>query len=71
MKVKLKVWALWSVIVDGGADQQEEMVVLATLCGAVRSEMVLTIAKKVTTKEVWDAIMTMRVSDDRMKKATM
>jgi hypothetical protein len=71
MKVKLKVWALWSVIVDGGADQQEEMVVLAALCSAVRSEMVLMIAKKVTTKEVWDAIMTMRVSDDRMKKATM
>jgi hypothetical protein len=71
MKVKLKVWALWSVIVDGSADQQEEMVVLAALCGAVRPEMVLTIATKVTTKEVWDVIMTMRVSDDRMKKATM
>jgi hypothetical protein len=71
MKVKLKVWALWSVIVDGGADQQEEMVVLDALCGAVPPEMMLTIAKKVTTKEVWDAITTMRVSNDRMKKATM
>jgi hypothetical protein len=51
MKVKLKAWALWSVIEDGGADQQEEMMVLDALCGAVPPEMVPTIAKKDMTKE--------------------
>jgi hypothetical protein len=35
MKVKLKARALWSVIENGGADQQQEMMVLDALCGAV------------------------------------
>jgi hypothetical protein len=37
---------------------------------AVPPEMVSTIAKKETTKETWDAITTMRVDNDRVKKAT-
>jgi hypothetical protein len=70
MKVKLKPRALWSVIEDGGANQQEEMMTLDALCGAVPPEMVLTIAKKETAKEAWDVIVTMRVGDDHVKKAT-
>jgi hypothetical protein len=50
MKVKLKARALWSVIEDGGADQQEEMMALNALCGAVPPEMVPTITKE-TAKE--------------------
>jgi hypothetical protein len=46
------------------------MMALDALCGAVPPEMVPTISKKETAKEGWDAIMTMRVSDDRVKKAT-
>jgi hypothetical protein len=69
VKVKLKARALWSVIENGGADQQEEMMVSGALCGAVPLEMVSTIAKKETVKEAWDAIATMRVGDDRVKKA--
>jgi hypothetical protein len=68
--MKLKARALWSIIENGGADQQEEMMVLDALCGAVPPEMVPTIAKKETAKEAWDAIVTMRVGDDRVKKAT-
>jgi hypothetical protein len=71
MKVKLKAWALWSVIENGGADQQEEMMALDALCGVVSPEMVPTIAKKETAKKAWDAIATMRVGDDRVKKATV
>jgi hypothetical protein len=51
MKVKLNVWALWSVIEDGGTDQQEEMMALNALCGAVPPEMVPMITKKETAKE--------------------
>jgi hypothetical protein len=50
MKVKLKVHALWSVIENGGVDQQEEMMVLDALCRAVPPEMVPTIAKKEMAK---------------------
>jgi hypothetical protein len=51
MNVKLKVRALWSMIENDGADQQEEMMVLDTLCDVVSSEMVPTITKNETAKE--------------------
>jgi hypothetical protein len=70
MKVKLNARALWSIIEDGGADQQEEMMVLDALCGVIPPEMVPTIAKKETTKEAKDVITTMRIGDDRVKKVT-
>jgi hypothetical protein len=68
MKVKLKEHALSSVIEDGDVDQQEEMIALDALCGVVPSKMVPMIAKKEMAKEAWDAIATMRVGDDRVKK---
>jgi hypothetical protein len=59
-------------IENGGADQPEEMMTLDALCGAVPPpEMVPTIAKKEMAKEAWDAIATMRVGDDRVKKVTV
>jgi hypothetical protein len=71
MKMKLKAQALWSVIEDGSTDQQEEMMALDAMCGAVPPEMVPMIAKKETAKEAWDAIVTMRVGDDHVKKVTV
>jgi hypothetical protein len=44
---------------------------LDALCGTVPLEMVPMITKKATTKEAWDTIRTMRVGDDRVKKATV
>jgi hypothetical protein len=41
---------------------------LDTMCGVVQLKMVLTIATKDMAKEVWDAIATMRVDDDHVKK---
>jgi hypothetical protein len=70
MKVKLKARALWSVIENDNVDQHEEMMALDALCSAVPPEMASTIAKKEMAKEAWDAIATMRVDDDRVKKAT-
>jgi hypothetical protein len=46
------------------------MMALDALCGTVPPEMMPTIAKKETAKEAWDAIMTMRVGDVRVKKTT-
>jgi hypothetical protein len=70
MKVKLKARTLWSVIENDGTDQQEEIMSLDALCGAVPPELVPTITKKETAKEAWDAIASMRVGDGRVKKAT-
>jgi hypothetical protein len=71
MMVKLKARALWSIIENGGADQQEEMMALDALCSMVPPEMVPMIAKKETANEACDAIVTMRVGVDRVKKATV
>jgi hypothetical protein len=47
------------------------MMAIDALCGAVPPEMVPTIAKKEMAKEVWNAILTMRVSDDHVKEVTV
>jgi hypothetical protein len=47
------------------------MMSLDALCDAVPPEMVPTIAKKEMAKEAWDAIVTMRVGNDCVKKAMM
>jgi hypothetical protein len=47
------------------------MMALDTLCSAIPPEMVSMITKKETTKEVWDAIVTMRVDNDRVKEMMM
>jgi hypothetical protein len=47
------------------------MMALDTLVSAVTPEMVATMADKKTVKEAWDAITTLRVSDDRVQKAAV
>jgi hypothetical protein len=47
------------------------MMVLDSFCSTVPPKMVPTFAKKETAKEVENAITTMRVANDSMKKATM
>jgi hypothetical protein len=71
MRVKLKARGLWVTVDKGEADLQEDMMVMDALLSAVPPEMVATVAEKKTktVKEAWDAIATMRVGSDRIKKA--
>jgi hypothetical protein len=64
MRVKLKERGLWDAVNKGGADPQEDMMALDALVSTVPPEMVATVADKKSVKEAWDAIPTMRVSDD-------
>ncbi|XP_078437272.1 uncharacterized protein LOC144707891 [Wolffia australiana] len=70
MKVKLKARMLWTIIENGGAEPHEEMQALDVLCSAVPPEMWPMITSKETAKEAWDAIATMRIGDDRVKKTS-
>ncbi|XP_078433074.1 uncharacterized protein LOC144704507 [Wolffia australiana] len=70
MRVKLKARLLWSAIEEGGAEPHEEMQVVDALCSAVPSEMWPVIAEKETAKEAWEAIATMRIGDDRVRKTS-
>jgi hypothetical protein len=58
MKVKLKTRVLWSVVEKGGADVEEDMMTVDTLCSAVPLEMVHLVVKMETVKEAWDTIAT-------------
>jgi hypothetical protein len=69
MRVKLKVWGLWVTVDKGDVDPQEDMMALDTLVLTVPPKMLATVADKKTAKKAWDAIATMRVGDDRVKKA--
>ncbi|CAA6669934.1 unnamed protein product [Spirodela intermedia] len=70
MKVKLKAQLLWTAIEKGGVEPHEDMQALDALCSAVPPEMWPVIANKETAKEAWEAIATMRIGDDRVKKAS-
>ncbi|CAA7408159.1 unnamed protein product [Spirodela intermedia] len=70
MKVKLRARLLWIAIEKGGVEPHEDMQALDALCSAVPPEMWPVIANKETAKEAWEAIATMRIGDDRVKKAS-
>jgi hypothetical protein len=40
------------------------------ICSTVPPEMISTLATKASVKEAWDCIKTMRVGDDRIRKAS-
>ncbi|CAA7409286.1 unnamed protein product [Spirodela intermedia] len=70
MKVKLRARLLWTAIEKGGIEPHEDMQALDALCSAMLPEMWPVIANKETTKEAWEAIATMRIGDDCVKKAS-
>lgn len=70
MKLKLQARCLWDVIEEDDADFQDDRSVLEAICSAVPEEMVPTLATKATAKEAWEAIRTMRIGDDRVRKST-
>src|SRR6266540_934976 len=70
MKVMLQARGLWEACDLGGVSHQDDRMALEALIRAVPPEMVSTVAVKATAKEAWDAIKTLRVGNDRVRKAT-
>ncbi|CAA7392031.1 unnamed protein product [Spirodela intermedia] len=70
MKVKLRARLLWTAIEKGGVEPHEDMQALDALCSAVPAEMWPVIADKETAKEAWEAIATLRIGNDRVKKTS-
>ena len=70
MKVKLRARLLWTAIEKGGVKPHEDRQALDALCSAVPPEMWPVIADKETAKEAWEAIATMRIGDDRVRKTS-
>ncbi|XP_066346143.1 uncharacterized protein [Miscanthus floridulus] len=72
MKLKLQSRYLWEAIKgdDDDIDHHDERSAMEAICSAIPQEMVLTLGNKRTAKEAWEAIRTMRLGDDRVRKAT-
>ena len=70
MKVKLRVQLLWTAIEKGGVKPHKDMQALDALCSVVPPEMWPVIADKEKATEAWEAIATMQIGDDRVKKTS-
>ncbi|XP_066392286.1 uncharacterized protein [Miscanthus floridulus] len=70
--IKLKVQSryLWDAIEDEDVNFHDDSSALEAICSGVPQEMVPTLATKPSTKEAWEAIRTMRIGDDRVRKLT-
>jgi hypothetical protein len=68
MKIKLQARCLWGIIDSGGGvvELHEDRKAL----DAVPVEMISTLVTKEMAKAAWDCIKTMRVSNDRIHKAS-
>jgi uncharacterized membrane protein YgcG len=54
----------------GNVELHEDRMALDAICSAVPAEMISTLATKGTAREAWDCIRTMRVGNDRIRKAS-
>jgi hypothetical protein len=68
MKVNMESQGVWDGI-EGAGSFSEDRTALAAILRAVPPEMHSTLAVKVTTKEAWDAIKSMRVGNARFREA--
>lgn len=68
MKVMLQARGLWEAIEFGADDFQEDRMALEAILHAVPLEMMASLAVKRTAKEAWEAVRTMRVGTDRVRK---
>ncbi len=72
MKIKLRARCLWDAVECGRAavELHEDRMALDGICSTVPPEMISTLATKASVKEAWDCIKTMRVGEDRIRKAS-
>jgi hypothetical protein len=70
MKLKLESRYLWEAIEDEDVDYHDDRSALEAICSGVPQEMVPTLATKPSAKQAWEAIRTMRIGDDRVRKST-
>jgi hypothetical protein len=70
MKLKMQARHLWEAVEDDDVDFHDDRTTLEAICSCVPPEMVPTLATKLSTKEVWEVIRSMRIGDERVRKST-
>ncbi|XP_066341547.1 uncharacterized protein [Miscanthus floridulus] len=61
---------LWDAVEYDDVEFDDDRSALDAICSTVPAEMVPALATKLTAKEAWEAIKTLRIGDDRVRKAT-
>ena len=70
MKLKMQARCLWEAVEFDDVEFDDDRNALDAICSAVPEEMVPALATKASDKEAWEAIKTLRIGDDRVRKAT-
>ncbi|WVZ76857.1 hypothetical protein U9M48_024783 [Paspalum notatum var. saurae] len=70
MKIKLEARCLWNAIDPGNVELHVDRMALDAICGAVPPEMISSLATKPSARAAWESLRTMRVGDDRIRKAS-
>ena len=70
MKLKMQARHLWEAVEDEDVDFHDDRSALEAICSGVPQEMVPTLATKPSAKQAWEAIRSMRIGDDRVRKST-
>ncbi|XP_072147529.1 uncharacterized protein [Setaria viridis] len=70
MKLKLEARCLWDIVENGAVEWHEDRTTLEAICSGVPVEMHPTLTNKESAKAAWEAIRTMRIGDDRVRKST-
>jgi hypothetical protein len=66
MKLKLQARHLWDAV-----EFDDDRNALDGICNTVPEGMILVLATKATAKEAWEAIRTIHIGDNRVRKATV
>ncbi|XP_066323684.1 uncharacterized protein [Miscanthus floridulus] len=70
MKLKMQARYLWEAVEDDDVDFHDDRSALEAICSTVPQEMVPTLATKPIAKEAWEAIRTMRIGEEWVRKST-
>ncbi|CAN6231622.1 unnamed protein product [Urochloa humidicola] len=69
VKVMMKACGLRKAAIIGADNEQEDQMAMEAILKAVPSEFAITLGTKKTTKEAWETLTTMRLGNDRVRKA--
>jgi len=70
MKLKMQARHLWDAIEFEDVKFDEDRSALDAICSGVPAELVPILVDKGSTKDAWEAIKSLRIGDERVRKAT-
>ncbi|XP_066319392.1 uncharacterized protein [Miscanthus floridulus] len=70
MQLKMQARHLWDTVEYDDVDYDDDRSALDAICSGVPAELIPILVAKQSAKEAWEAIKTLRIGDDRVRKAT-